>query len=894
MKTNRFLCLLLIGSSVINIATTVVSSCAESMCICDGEKRTASCRPDRGREELLFFPSLPSYVTDVMFKNYTRRHISSKDLLNLTRLGLEKLRLHSMEITYMEMGLFQSFKSLKILDISHNPELSPDTLREAFRNISQGFQTFNMTSSRLNITVPDMFKYLVDTNFTRLGLAYNPLYHFEADVVKGINLTTLDLSSSEFGNLSILCPANSIPLLPTLSNLILRSTKIKTLPKNILSCFPNLQNVNLDNTPLGVFPSFCYNYQHVTNHLEKLSLENIGIRGNIPSKHFLCLNHLKYLKLDRNPITDVPHFCNSKGFSSVPKLNHLRLQYTSISVFHNDSLNCLPSLQLLEFKNNLFKSLPTFCTENNTSYTPKLKQLLLQNTSITTLSGYKFRCLPNLEKLDLRYNYFKEVPSFCDETKHSVNPRLNYLDLSNTKIQYIFNDSFLCLPYLKTLYLKKTEITRLEGNIFSSLKSLNYLEVGNSPSLAFISKYAFNSSSLHTMKFTYNNFDFERKKNYPKYLFKFCVNVRTLDLSGNHFSTGPTAEDILKPLTKLVKLILTNNRMDTIHEYTFRSSKTLKEIHLNQNKLIGWKENVFQNLSNLQHLNIADNKIAVFNKTSVPTNILDNLNTLNLAFNPFDCGCDLIWFKKWSLQTNVTLLLFPNKYSCQTPATMLRQPITSLELTEDDCTEKHPWILYIAAASAGSFLLVLTSIVITVQLPTIKNYIYYFRLKRIGYVKLINEQNFRYDAYVVYCEADEKWVIRNLVPKLESESLQLCIPDREFRVGADRCGEIESAFQESKKILVILSNDFAKNEWCLWQEHLVEERLRQRGNSSVVFVLYKNISSKNMISSLHRTMKNQSIITWHEGGARERMFWKVVILAVQSPLGEPPVSVLNG
>lgn len=302
MKTNRFLCLVIIGFSVIKIALTVVTSCAESMCICDGKKRTASCRPDRGREELLFFPSLPSYVTDVMFQNYTRRHIYSKDLVNLTRLGLEKLRLHSMEITYMEMGLFQSFKSLKIIDISHNPELSPGTLREALRNISQGFQSFNMTFSRLD-TVPDMFKYLVDTNFTSLVLAYNPLYHFEAGVVKGLNLTTLDLSSSEFGNLTILCPANSTPLLPTLTNLKLRSTKIKTLPKNILSCFPNLQTVNLDNTPLGFFPSFCYNYQHVTNHLEKLSLENIGIWGNIPSKHFLCLNHLKYLKLNKNPIT---------------------------------------------------------------------------------------------------------------------------------------------------------------------------------------------------------------------------------------------------------------------------------------------------------------------------------------------------------------------------------------------------------------------------------------------------------------------------------------------------------------------------------------------------------------------------------------------------------------
>lgn len=58
--------------------------------------------------------------------------------------------------------------------------------------------------------------------------------------------------------------------------------------------------------------------------------------------------------------------------------------------------------------------------------------------------------------------------------------------------------------------------------------------------------------------------------------------------------------------------------------------------------------------------------------------------------------------------------------------------------------------------------------------------------------------------------------------------------------------------------------------------------------------VWEFVSSKNMISSLHRTMKTHPIITWHEGGTREKMFWKVFILAVQSPLGEPPVSVLDG
>jgi toll-like receptor 13 len=145
----------------------------------------------------------------------------------------------------------------------------------------------------------------------------------------------------------------------------------------------------------------------------------------------------------------------------------------------------------------------------------------------------------------------------------------------------------------------------------------------------------------------------------------------------------------------------------------------------------------------------------------------------------------------------------------------------------------------------------------------------------------------------VYSEADEKWVFRKLLPKLESGGLQICIPDREFDIGADKSTQIDNAFKDSKKILVILSNEFAKDEWCLWQEHLVEERLRQRGDSAVVFVLYTSINSKNMIASLHRTITRKQIITWHDGGTRETIFWKVVILALKEPLGEPPTSILE-
>ena len=888
-------CLLVTMSCIIIRQVSLLTvTCGDNLCLCNDATRAATCKPAKGRTNLSFFPKLPSHITNVTFKDYIRPRIFREDLTNLTYLPLIFLQLENTDTTYMEEGLFQSFSGLKTLNISNNQKLSPLTLREVFRNTSSSLEGISLASNNLK-NVSDLFHHLYHTNLKMLDLARNPSLHLQVEVLKKFRLETLNMSFSGINNLTTLCPKQPYSFLPTLQTLLLQSTNITKIPPHFFFCFPSLKTLNLEDNNLNSFLSFCDTFQNFTNatiDLEELYLGNTGLRGHISSSSFHCFSKLIRLELDRNMITNIPDFCNSDGNNS--KIEQLNLQYTSISGLREDNFKCLYSLQFLDLKHNILKDVPNFCSRSNSSYTPHLKHLYLRNTSIVLLSGYKFLCLPKLQELDLCSNCLKVIPSFCNENNSSVNPSLTALDLSWNEIHNIFANSFRCLSSLKTLRLRYITISKLENNVFRPLTSLRTLEISNCKNLKHIRKDAFNISSVVTLTFSYNDFKFKDISRYfPDYLFRFCKNVTKLVLSGNHFPTNPVAQTILRPLEKLKYLYLTNSRLDTIHEHTFNSSRRLRTIFLDNNRLTGWDKNVFNNLSQLSYLNLAFNKIAVFDKNSIPMKILNNLKVFNLAYNPFDCGCDMIWFKRWSLTTNVTLLSFPRMYSCQTPVSMFHKPLVSLTLTEEDCKEKNPWLVVITSVSAGALLLLFVSITISIQMPTIKNYMYYLRLKKMGYVKLINEQEFTYDAYVVYCEEDENWVIHTLVSVIESKGFRLCIPDREFEVGADRCDQIISAFNESKKILVVFSNNFAKNEWCLWQLNLVEERLRRSGNSAVIFVLYKNISSKNMISSLHRTLKQKAILTWYEGGRRENMFWKVVVLALGSPLGEPPISVIQ-
>lgn len=187
MKTNTFLSMALVGFAVLKTATMVYTSCGHNTCVCDDKGRFARCKPERGHTQLPYFPSLPSYI---------RPNILRDELLNLTRLHLKVLQFQNMNITFMEKGLFQSFRRLTSLEISNNIELPTYVLRDAFKNISPTLQTLDVTSNNLHFSLPDLFKYLKPTNLSKLVLASNPMKHFQGDVIKGLLLTTLDLSSS--------------------------------------------------------------------------------------------------------------------------------------------------------------------------------------------------------------------------------------------------------------------------------------------------------------------------------------------------------------------------------------------------------------------------------------------------------------------------------------------------------------------------------------------------------------------------------------------------------------------------------------------------------------------------------------------------------------------------
>ena len=164
MERTRIIVWLLTSFMTFRCTTSVVVSCGENMCLCDEKTFRALCKPVHRKPNLLYFPTLPSYINDVTFEGYKRHAIYRADLKNLTYLPLRYLQMKHMDISKMEKGLFRSLSSLKNLEISRNRKLSSVVLREAFWNISPTLEELILTSNNMKTVEQDMFKYVSTHN----------------------------------------------------------------------------------------------------------------------------------------------------------------------------------------------------------------------------------------------------------------------------------------------------------------------------------------------------------------------------------------------------------------------------------------------------------------------------------------------------------------------------------------------------------------------------------------------------------------------------------------------------------------------------------------------------------------------------------------------------------
>ena len=603
---------------------------------------------------------------------------------------------------------------------------------------------------------------------------------------------------------------------------------------------------------------------------------------------------LKYLMILEISQTDLlPIWSVKDALTCVTKsLRIIRLRYQRWSYVPDDMFDGFEnnSIGILEISNNAF--LTSF---NGTSLLNKLRnQILKLNISGNELEEEKviLPLLPRLQVLDISRNLvLRSVPNFCDNNMQSNLPKLRKLYIEKIGLKRIRQDDFNCLENVRVLYIGRNDIIFLGNYTFSKLPKLNELHLNNMASLTSIHLFALKIPTLEILQFNDNNVDFYHYHN--AHAFRDCYNLRELNLNGNQIPAAyDTLYDLLRSHTRLRKLDIGNCGLTSLPINAFTVLYNLKELILSGNRISTWRNETFTPLSRLRTLALDNNLITMINKTSFPFERLTSLRTLALGNNPYACTCDLLWFRKWCKQTKLSLVSYPDEYKCLSPQMYKDTNFVNLNLTSDDCREKNNTMVVIIVLTVMSLLSFIFIFLTYHELPTIRNFIYLLRLRMRGSATINFYQKFTYHGFTIFCKDEIEWIISSLLPQLETiGGFRLCVEERDFTPGSIYSNEIIEKANASQKLLLIVTNNFAKDEWCQWQLELALERIRRQGKESVIVILLKEINSKHMTSSLRYLLRSVPYASWNSGKLQS-LFWNVVINSMRSPLRIPPIAVL--
>jgi toll-like receptor 13 len=514
---------------------------------------------------------------------------------------------------------------------------------------------------------------------------------------------------------------------------------------------------------------------------------------------------------------------------------------------------------------------------------PNIRKLELDDNGIYNIS---VEGLKNLSTLSLKLNEFIFFPNFCDSSNRSLTPSLIRLNLQQNHISNLhqLKTTYRCLTGLTHLALSYNPIRILRNKTFAELPSLTHLGLDSLFSVEIvIEDFALASNTLQELYI--GNIGAKTSPRFDaNYVFKNSSKLVKLDMSHiNLMETNMTS--LLQPLIILKELVLYGCKLLEIPAIISKLIH-LKSLNLGCNYIGTFHSHLFEGLVHLKKLNLMANRISVIDNNFISMATLNRLDVLEVRFNPFACTCDLYWFRNQIMKERKDILRGsdPSEYTCFSPLDMYNRTVSSYDPSYYQChTLTTQEVAAIATGSTFIFLIVM-AILYKKYKWHIKYYLYLLRSRK-GYERIggTEEEKFLFDAFVAYNEDDRSWVISNLMSELEGkEQYRLCLHERDFLPGKTIFSQISHTIQRSRKVILVISNSFAKSQWCQYEALVAQNRLVDDGANALIVVLLGEIQSKFMTESLHLLLRTMTYIRWPPGNSPgKELFWNKVKLAMK-------------
>lgn len=254
-----------------------------------------------------------------------------------------------------------------------------------------------------------------------------------------------------------------------------------------------------------------------------------------------------------------------------------------------------------------------------------------------------------------------------------------------------------------------------------------------------------------------------------------------------------------------------------------------------------------------------------------------NLTQLELR-NPFTCDCSFNWNNYKILQLIKKQVIY-----CAYPDSVTNLTITQYLKLEHPCHNI-------------TMMVVLT--VLVILLFSAVFLVYYFRwhlrywlfltrlyLSRNRKIKDSSKVqgfgNYTYDAFVSYSNEDRNFVIR-LVAMLENYPpyIKLCVYERDFEIGAMISENVLESVSKSRKTLLVISNSYAKSQWCRWESQIAEHHRiffqNEKGeyvDDSLILIKLGPVHEAHLTPTLKYLLKTRIYLKWDIEENKQKVFW---------------------
>jgi Leucine-rich repeat (LRR) protein len=691
----------------------------------------------------------------------------------------------------------------------------------------------------------------------------------------------------------------------------------------------------------------------IASTLQVLDLSNnfLKITSILPlPKSYELMSNLHTLILDDNPVYTLESYnANNLAWESI-----VTFSCNTCLIYHIDQTIArrFVNLRFLYLMGNIFQSLDELIVNLATASQLTILDLSAPrqnfgNRKVFNLTAGVFKPLANtsLRELHLRQCFDGHpIPAGAFDGLYKLTElSLNYSrianidcgafrDLASLSWLFLTNAVAASLPPAACLFPANVEMLILDGNKLDGVHSFGHMTRLSILSISGnIGEFPFNRSSFsEDNSVTYLNIshgkfvNFEQGRKFPK-----LAKLQVFDMSHSELSMALLPSLPFHEMHSLQELLLGNCFIDNLPQGLFHSQSELRHLDLSNNLIALLKSSIFSPLTNLEVLRLDHNDIRTINESF--KTVWQSPVQVNLSENPFNCSCDMFWFRRWMEDggSDRPVLIDSSDYICTAPVEYADHAfvnVTTYEL-ERKCTSlvaplvDYTYVTIIASVvTAVGILAVTVSFIIYKKRWFIRGALYRWSKGRshIGksHMRLLPGNMKLYDAYVSYeINCDSDWA-DEFVAKLEHHLLTIPSPNTKTAPSGQQeggCDSIEEvargdgvgqrtgvyyekrdalshlseisqlseAIFTSRNIIVALSISYSKSARCQYELHLVQEALVERYGSAahkhLILVVLKKGDAEKLHHLIPRELRTHystcALVAEEDDLSLQRVFW---------------------